>query len=419
MNSVVEKTSKQIWNFPFFLLVAFLACEYARVHTFVGPIRVMRLPFIITIMLGIFVLKDGPNFRDLQTKCFLFLIVLMALHIPFATNNRWAFNTTYQMATYFIIHMAIVKYIDTNDKLNKFITLWLFFGIFLFLQGLFSKGNITSSAFFSDENDFALAMNIFFPIAYFKFMENTKKNLLFFAMAACFIFGSILSFSRGGFVGLAAVLFYIWIKSPKKIIGTVIAGVLVVFILSVAPPKYWEEISTISSEGTHGGTGAWRIYSWYTASKMFIDNPLVGVGPDNFRWRFGDYEPLELFRGRSHTGRVAHSVYFTLLPELGLIGVLLFFLIIFSNYKYIKKNLYLSFKGKKDFVHQKNIVESESIVNTNNFSNTASSSVTAISYGIYCGFVAYLVTGIFISVLYYPHFWILTSITTAMHKIKD
>ena len=63
---------------------------------------------------------------------------------------------------------------------------------------------------------------------------------------------------------------------------------------------------------------------------LFFDNPVMGVGQGNYPWHVGEIEE-EMgvqWQTRSLSGRAAHSLYFTLLPELGLIGTLIYFLIV-------------------------------------------------------------------------------------------
>jgi hypothetical protein len=61
-----------------------------------------------------------------------------------------------------------------------------------------------------------------------------------------------------------------------------------------------------------------RIFAWMTAWRMVLDRPVLGVGPDNYRWRFGDYSGLTL----SHIGVHAHNIYLEWLADGGIIGLL-------------------------------------------------------------------------------------------------
>ena len=179
-----------------------------------------------------------------------------------------------------------------------------------------------------DENDFSLVMNMAFPISFFLAIEtkNKKKNLLFWCCRSFRCRNCIVFFAWRIF-RLASVGLYCWIKSPRKIVSSLLIGLFILIMSLAAPEKYWDEVKSIQKENIEEGTGATRWYTWQCGLRMFLDNPIFGVGQGNFPWNFERYEPPEGFKGRLHGGRAAHSLYFTLLPELGLVGTFLFFLL--------------------------------------------------------------------------------------------
>jgi hypothetical protein len=63
-----------------------------------------------------------------------------------------------------------------------------------------------------------------------------------------------------------------------------------------------------------------RLTQWLTALRMASQRPLLGVGPDNFRWVYGDFAGLDIW----DTGGHANSVYFEFLADTGLLGLGLF-----------------------------------------------------------------------------------------------
>ena len=60
-----------------------------------------------------------------------------------------------------------------------------------------------------------------------------------------------------------------------------------------------------------------RTQFWSTALTMFSDHPLLGVGPDNFRWRFADYSGV----AADNLGIHAHDQYLETLADTGLLGL--------------------------------------------------------------------------------------------------
>jgi O-antigen ligase len=332
--------------------------------------------------------------KDKQTVFFLFLFGLMVIHGPIAVNNYWALMIFIVMAGNFIIFLALTRYVDTPDKYNRLLNTWFGIHVFLAIHGIAKKG-IGVGGFLGDENDFCMTMNMIIPFSFFLAMNASgKKKIIYIVLTGLFLSAILISFSRGGFVGLVAAFIYCWLKTKRKLFTAIIMGVLTVFAIVVAPPAYWDEVRSITEEGTDTGTGEERVYTWKIGWQMFLDNPIIGVGQGNFPYVFEKYEfqvtgSDEPFYGRSVAGREAHSIYFTMLPELGILGTCIIFGMIFYTFKdlrTIKANLF-----KKN----------------HKISNQSTDKYLSIVLALEGALVSYLVSGAFISILYYPNLWIL------------
>jgi O-antigen ligase len=171
-------------------------------------------------------------------------------------------------------------------------------------------------------------------------------------------------------------------------IGLAVSVVAGAAVMSALPTGYVEDMSSISDEGD--GTRRERIYSWGIGWRMFLDNPVLGVGPGNYAWSVAHYEmqmtPEERKGHKSVAGRVSHSLYFTLIPELGTVGVLLYGGMIYSTVSRLRR-IYRRPATRAGPQNRRNDV-------------TALMAKAAL-----VSLVAYLSAGAFITVLYYPHFW--------------
>jgi len=215
----------------------------------------------------------------------------------------------------------------------------------------------------------------------------------------------VASFSRGGFVGLVPVILYCWYKTPKKVLSTIIIAIMISVLYFSASPKYWQEVKSIKEENIQKGTGEDRWYLWKLAWKVFLDYPIIGVGQGNISWNIGKYQPLEDLKYRRGVGgKAVHSLYFTLIPELGLVGILLFSGMLYFSYKDLKWIL------KKEFLLKQN--QSKEIIQQLH-------KIRFIIFGITGAMLGYLVSGAFLSVLYYPHFWFLIALTVSLKNIVD
>ena len=390
--------------FPLFLLLAYLFFEYARPQVLLPFLSYIHLPAITIVLLGISILFSGNvRIRDKQTIIFLVLLGLMVIHGPIAVNNYWALMTFIAMSMNLIVLLSLVHFVDDPGKYDRLVKFWLGIHIFLAIVGIVKKGT-GIGGFLGDENDFCMTLNMIIPFSFFLAVSAEKGKKPWFILLIClFLFVIILTESRGGFVGLSATFIYCLFRTKRKALAALFVGILAIFAVLVAPQTYWNEVRSITEEGTRSGTGEERIYTWKIGWHMFLDNPVIGVGQGNFPYEFRKYEieagfAEEGYHGRSVAGRAAHSIYFTMLPELGLIGTFLFIALVISNIKDLNRIKTISLnemKGEGD----------------------GAGKFYYLALALEGSLISFLVSGAFISILYYPNFWVLMGFIISLKSI--
>ena len=402
--------------FPFYLIIIYLFLEYGRPQMLVPFLRFFHLPLITIVLLTLSLFFTGKlNLKDNQTIVFMLILFEMVIHGPIAVNNYWAFQVFYSMVATYFAYLAIINIIDTEYKYNKLIKFWLLIFIFLAIFGYFNanlhiakryRTGIGVGGFLGDANDFSMALNMILPFALFGIFTAKKKieKAYFIILIFLFVFVIIITESRGGFIGLASVLLYSWIRSNKKLILGSLMLMLLLLAFIAAPPTYWDEVRSISTENTEEnryGTGAQRVYAWKIGWRIFLDNPIIGVGQGNYPWRVGETEDIMgvQWQQRSLAGRAAHSLYFTLLPELGIVGVVLFIcLIVFSI---------------KDLSYIKKVLKAKYCI----YSEDESKKIYFLVLALEGSLIGFLTSSTFISTLYYPSFWIWCGFSLSLKKI--
>jgi len=262
--------------------------------------------------------------------------------------------------------------------------------IYISLYSLTHEG-LGSGNYFADENDVSLFINMWLPFCFFLFLN--EKGLMkksFYLTGIIVGLGAVVvSFSRGGFVGLVCASAVIWLFSPRKLVSLLLILIAVGVLYSVTSDKYKQDMGTVTD--LEENTASTRLKSWATAWDMFIDNPL-GVGGKNFPMRFNHYQGDRFKRGMG--GRVAHSLWFTLIPELGIIGILLYFSLLRYNLKDIfwVKRLHTGDDENLKYMH-------------------------VLSLSFIASLVGFFASATFITVLYYPHYWYLTGLIVVVANI--
>jgi len=389
-----KKLKKKLKTYsPWFVFtLLYLVVDYGRPQDIL-PIGFLRPAMFVILILTGFVLLDRKflNPKEKQTKLIWAFIALLAAYVPFARNNFFAYQAAASMLKYMPFILSTIVCVSSIGRLKSITFVCICIMIYVSCYSLFHKG-IGSGNYFQDENDLALYVNMWLPFCYFLFASEKKKlkKIVYASGLLIGIASIVVSASRGGFVGLVFVFLVIWLFSPRKVISLVIVSLLTASVFFLASEKYWTKMETIKE--TSKGTAHERLLSWEAAWDMFLDNPL-GVGGNNFQARFPEYQSSEFKKGM--WGRVAHSLWFTLIPELGIFGIIIYSLLLHYN---IKDILYLKrvYKGKKngDLLY-----------------------LQYFSRGTIASLAGYFASGTFLSVLYYPHYWYMTGIIVSAANI--
>ncbi|WP_230852423.1 O-antigen ligase family protein [Vibrio crassostreae] len=172
-----------------------------------------------------------------------------------------------------------------------------------------------------------------------------SKSILFLAL----ILSSYLIFQTGSRKGLllalVAISIFLFKLDAKKATMSYsailcLAGIGSIFILisnleflSTIHPiftRFYEftqmDITDLSREGFGGDSSTrWRLIFIVDAYNLFLDNPINGIGLDNFKTIYSE-------------NLYSHNNYVELLSTLGSIGLILYYTFFFSMFKFILKN---------------------------------------------------------------------------------
>ncbi len=384
-----KELSSSVW---FSFAILYLVIDYGRPQYFL-PIGFMRPALLVIIILTLFLITTGliHNAKSKQTSLILLFIVLIAGYIPFARNNYYAYTTFMTMIRYLPFIFSLMICIDSFSRLKTMIMVCTVLMIHVSIFSLFNGGHGPGHYLF-DENDLSLYINTWIPFCYYLFFYEKKLEvkLLYLAGLVAGLLAVVNSFSRGGYLGLVSVAIIIWLFSTRKLVTIIFIGIFAGVIFISGGDKYLQEISTITNPEDR--TRVERILSWTAAWDMFLDNPL-GVGGNNFQVRFPEYQPQEMERGM--WGRVAHSLWFTLIPELGVIGIYLYMSLLYYNIKdiFFLKRFQGGYKRDEPLYYH------------------------ALSLAFIASFVGYFSSATFLSVLYYAHYWYLIAILVPTVKL--
>jgi len=258
-----------------------------------------------------------------------------------------------------------------------------------------------------DENDLALGCATAFPFAFYGFERlSGSRRWLSGAIGGLLVVAIVASFSRGGFVALAAVGVYCWLASKHKLRGLVAVVLAAALLIIAAPDKgrtgesYGERLRTMFQ--TEEGTAEVRQFLWTAAWNMWKAHPVLGVGAGNYAYLVGSYQPTDFkkpeYLERDWSGAATHSLFFQVLAEQGTVGIVILGYVVGMHFRTIRRlrRQAVSHPGMPPDVRRDVELYGSALGGT---------------------VVGFCAGGAFLSVAYYPYIWYFTAMAVALEHL--
>ncbi|MFI5103406.1 MAG: O-antigen ligase family protein [Terriglobales bacterium] len=230
-----------------------------------------------------------------------------------------------------MIALLVAALANSEERIRKILVV---IGASLGLLGLKSLFSIIVTAgrysvqgpggLMSEENAYALGMNMAIPILYWLASCEEKKWLrrfLWSGALACAV-TVIFTRSRSGFLGLVVVCLLIALYSRRKLLAPVALAVCAAVVLWFAPDAAIERYKTIPTATQTDPSAIGRLQAWEAAAQMAKAHPFFGVGLRNFELTFANYSAYE--------PRAPHNAIVALTAESGIPSSLLFIALVLS-----------------------------------------------------------------------------------------
>lgn len=303
------------------------------------PTEILILMVGVVTFLSLALGIDQSNMFDVMLDWFkdfliLFIIVQLADEVDVWNNSQWVLVFAAAFLGLFSIYQIV-----TGDTSNDF------YGLANAPLHEITEGfdNTRVSGPLADPNFYAMMQLMALPIAiYLMFAANNKVIQMIAATFAAIIFITVLiTYSRGAFLGVL-VVGYMMIRERRYNIFKAVLGVTfaTLLFLPVMPAGFTDRLETLTSVLPGSGEARnqqensfrGRTSELLVAVDMFEDYPIIGVGRRNYIRAYNDYSSTIGIDDRSE-GRQAHSLYFEVLAEQGIIGLSIFLLMLFVVFR--------------------------------------------------------------------------------------
>lgn len=329
---------------PFFGILMWTWIAYFNPHRFTWGFAydfpIAAAVAVPTLLGTLFARKINRHFLTREMLLLLLLwawfaiTLFYAMHVPlFAGHIALAKEDFSRISKILLMSVVIILLVISKQRLRLLVLVTALSFALLALRatlfGLRTGGGYhvwgPPDSFLSDNNGFALALNMVLPMFYFMAREERGRLLRWILRLgfACSIFSIVLSYSRGGLLGLAVTLAAISFKSRYKVLSGLLIAMSVLLVITFAPEQWIKRMSTFLT-GQLDGSAKQRLVSWGTAWNFARDYPITG---GSFRALpdveiFQRYQPGPLPGGFLSSG--PHSIYFQFLSEQGFVGLGLF-----------------------------------------------------------------------------------------------
>ncbi|NSW78191.1 MAG: O-antigen ligase family protein [Chthonomonadetes bacterium] len=381
---------------PFAGSITFIAFYYLRPVDFFPQLAMLRIPLFIASITstGLFVkllLTRQKLIEGWYVKWFIAWWIVMFLSVPLSLYRSQSFSAAQDFAKSVAMVWMIYMTIRTENQIMFAVRMLAWMALWLAGSGIYNymTGNVevsgelqragAESNMLGDPNDLAAYILMLFPLCYYLFFNDPKRwlRLIYGAAMLTILVAVVYTGSRGGFIGLIALLFLLWLFSKRKILGLFIGLAVFGAVWFAAPAEYRERMRSITNY-QQDESAMNRVEYRKAAVRMFKHNPFTGIGLGNFRDFARDFG--------APASQTTHNMYYLVLAELGGLGLFVFL------------NIWLrSLKAAWQIARSRMWL------------------LNALGMGAFVGLLNLMVTGYFLSISYYPYQYILMALVVSAH----
>lgn len=240
---------------------------------------------------------------------------------------RMAVDTIIVFLKYLAIYFLMVNTVTSEKRLRGLIWLIVLTGLFPVIGtinnyriGWIWQDRAFWHGIFGNPNFLATTLVVVIPLVMSLRMDLRKgTRVLVWGMTGLYSLAVFLTYSRGGLLGLMAVLVLI-IKDLRKPMLRISALALCLAGLVLAVNS-WGRSETFNIDLEEDESAKARMEAYEAGWEMFMDHPVLGVGPGCSGLGLGEY-------GNKH---MVHNTILQALSETGLLGTSFFLIAVFAS----------------------------------------------------------------------------------------
>lgn len=388
------------------LLCIYFFFEYVRPQTLYPVLDILPWAqlFLVATMIAAFLDRSISWVTNTQNKLLLLFVAIVILSGFLAFRPADALDYWEVMGGWLLVYFLVINIVNTEKRMIFFMLAYCLFSFKMAQHGAYSwamrgfsfasYGLTGAPGWFRNSGEYAIQMLIFGPIAIsivisFKDYLGKYKKWMFYAFAATGYMAVMGASSRGSQIGLAVVGVWFLLKQKNGVKGLVTMFVVAGALFYLLPD---EQIQRFSEMGDDLNSQQRLEYWKYAVNDVIPDHLLLGVGYHNWL----SYVSFSVPEGMGPYQRVeeVHNIYLQAASELGITGLASFLLLVlFAFINNVRtRRLAITFDNKLFF---------------------------NLAYALDAGLIGYLVAGCFVTVLYYPFFWVQIAMIVMLNNVAN
>lgn len=377
--------------------------EYVRPQTLYPQFDILpwsQLTLVMAIVTA-FADKTATWISGALNKWLWLLTFWVFLSGVFAFNPSDSLDAWVFIVNWVIIYYLIITVVNSEKRFFLFIAIYLLFNLKMAQHGSitwalrgfsFTGWGLTGSpGWFRNSGEYAIQMLIFgsltisFVLALRQHWGILKKAVMYMVAVSGYM-AVMGASSRGSQLGLVVILVWMLLKTKIGIKGLLLASVVAVAAYYLLPEKQLDRFREMGEDPS----SIQRLVYWEIGTELVNKYPIFGIGYKNWLSYVGNLYPGGV--GPLNKVEVPHNILVEIAAESGIPALVMFVIMIVVTLVYCHKIRKLANAMNNKFYYY-------------------------ISLGLEAGLIGYLAAGMFVTVFYYPFFWVQIGIIAALHNI--
>ncbi|UUA71395.1 O-antigen ligase family protein [Cellvibrio sp. QJXJ] len=343
-------------GFTFFLFIIYQLFFFLNIPSRIPGLGIVRPTVLLFLILAVLLIaqrdKIAHKFNQPIFKVFSAFLIVLIVTLPFVTYPGSVLRTNLQIfikAIVFLYFCALI--LDTEKRLKISLFIFVACQVFRVLEPLFL--NITTgywgSSTYMGSGEFANRLSgapadvinpneLGFVIVtaipflhYFLLQRGWIIKLFYLGLLAILLYALILTMSRGAFLALIVVGWFVFKESKRKFMLIVFIVIGIIAALSVMNDVQRDRyLSLFSSESKQSASAEGRINGMIKEFELGLKRPIFG---------FGLGTTAEAKYNTFGRRQASHTMYGELLIEVGIVGMYFFMRFIIAIRRQLKEGI--------------------------------------------------------------------------------